>query len=826
MFILTEKEVKKADRTGEWFTPPVGEGFEYWVAHHEPLPNAIIAYSIPYASQMAKSRIVPFKPEDIPSEALRTLGVLNYAGDTGQDVVNDDYLPDIVFVVDAPYRITSVYASTPYVIAGYFLAGYNARYNILYTTDWPHHKASREVFERVFFPWLKKELEARGYFFKSPTPAPSSSEPITQKAMGFVALAKRWDRDWAEASSGFVVMQDEAEAEEAFRLVKPPVFARPCPTFPRHGFVESREVSNPEELAALFREARAADPQAEVIVMQKKNARVNAIITPQGITLGRGHDGATSGKGAIFLPIPPGKKVLPQPAWSELLREGEVEYVEAVHDGVRWSVVQYRSGPPIPTNPDYIPEKMVVKEVYHLNSDMDLLEWEEVVKNLPRGTAVYHPGGSLASHYGVHCVASGVPYITSHEPKVGETLIPKSGWDKDDLADLARYMGAWWQLYEDGENAMPLALGLVHSIALLLNARPSEATKKLLAWGVVNLARYALGASLGELRYSPRRGRLTLQLGITLNGADRDDIYYAALGYNLSDTLIALHIAKKDFAQGGWSPNFGGRKWASSTGAALGYAKAIARFMARPTKRGLNALVKAANRLLHVAHNNGWYLDKWTNPTPFHAQNTAAEDPAALVIMYPELIMDLVKVNLGEVDHTQMGQSALKRLEEYSEGEGKMGAVEKFKEALASKKLSTKLVKKLMQDPQFAQYWDDLVKRVLNRYSTKPPYGWSKVYARHTPLWNGSYHHIQVQLPINKGRSYGGVIDISSEDDEDLREFLAVEWALTSPHNKPSLNSADSVKIYAEFEEAWWDGDNELIVKVGPVMLLLPKAWR
>jgi len=80
-----------------------------------------------------------------------------------------------------------------------------------------------------------------------------------------------------------------------------PIFVRPCPIVPRHGFVDSRVCINLEQLLTVFEETEKVEPDAEIILVKPVNAIYNAIIANNVITLVSGNDGATSGKNCSFL---------------------------------------------------------------------------------------------------------------------------------------------------------------------------------------------------------------------------------------------------------------------------------------------------------------------------------------------------------------------------------------------------------------------------------------------------------------------------------------------------------------------------------------------
>lgn len=464
-------------------------------------------------------------------------------------------------------------------------------------------------------------------------------EARTQKARGVLSLCKAVP--YYNTFPWVVVAQGREEVGGAFVLAKMlsdgrPIFARPCPIRPRHGFVESRTISSHEEAQALWDEMERADPEGELMLVPLFHAKYNAIFAPGLVVVGPGHDGATSGRDAISLPLP--SSWVDESKMAGLIAPGEVPYIEGVLTEYEWVLTQYRSGPP-PTAGDYIPERVLVEQVVRVDESVDLLEWEGLVRRLGKGAVVYHPGGSAASHYGVHCIACGVPYLTSKEPRVGEVLEPtNAGWGRRESVALAEAIREAFEREDTEDDLLPLSLALVHSIGAYVADNPSEEAIRLLGWAIVYLARACVGASLGELRYSPRRRRLPVDVPVD---GDRDDIYADALKFGVEDVVRYLAIAKEDFSAGGWSSGYGGRRWANASSLALSYVRGIVSFLNRPSRRALGRLMRKANRLLHAAHNNGWYLNKWPNITYYGSdlvRDMAAQNPGMLAVSHPKFI--------------------------------------------------------------------------------------------------------------------------------------------------------------------------------------------
>jgi hypothetical protein len=248
-------------------------------------------------------------------------------------------------------------------------------------------------------------------------------------------------------------------------VFNPAPFARPCPPSPEHGFVESRIVKSQEELESLRLETLEVNPESEILVMPLVDAEINMIWTPGLLTVGPGHDGATSGKGVISFPLA-GLNPIPKIHLNSAdIGEEKWPYLEAVKGkvnkdyggyAVNPEVTQLRSGPILKIiSQDFIPTEITVKQVCKTNGE-DLLEWAKKVKALAAANeecadgsiVVWHPTGGITDHFSVHCREQGVPIMLSREPVVGEVLAPKASRSSRRGSDEARshrgeHLDAW-----------------------------------------------------------------------------------------------------------------------------------------------------------------------------------------------------------------------------------------------------------------------------------------------------------------------------------------------------------------------------------------------
>ena len=184
------------------------------------------------------------------------------------------------------------------------------------------------------------------------------AQPKTQKARGVLANMVQRDHSprpqliqdiAAYTSEQFMDLRNDAYGRK--------LFARPCPTTPRHGFVDSRQVRTYSELVQVWEETMLADPKGEVILMPFVAAKWSAVVTEMSMAIGPAHDGATAGHKSRILALA-GLSI----DWAkDYVLEGEVPYIETVstvsEDGYLINkLVQVRSGPPTKPPGDWVPK--------------------------------------------------------------------------------------------------------------------------------------------------------------------------------------------------------------------------------------------------------------------------------------------------------------------------------------------------------------------------------------------------------------------------------------------------------------------------------------
>lgn len=439
--------------------------------------------------------------------------------------------------------------------------------------------------------------------------------PLTQKAKGMKALACIP----GNMLNMPVYMVLKATDFKPYHLVGK--FVRPCPMTPRHGFVDSHVVKTEEAATAMINATIAADPDAEIVTMACIAATHSAVWTTGLLVLGPGNDGATAGHGSVSIPIGGdflmgNKEVLQQAGiqhspyiemlWSESGYGKEYGSPKAPE----FNAVQLRDGPAVPQQVDYIEAQTVVSNVVMAGGD--LLEWETLMKNQPAGTAVYHPGGSLASHYAVHAMLNHVPVMVSREPKAGDILLPISGEDA-----LTPDMGAMRAGFMYGVRADVAASVAAHMMLLGCHSTVTWLGKQDLLLGLALGCCYRLSitAALGEWRY-----KASVCEGNKSGHCSRTMMYERI--WKRVHRKRGLYIqALKDFRQLRWTEAVGGEKWYDFTQWAAVMFNAVRRGDAKEA-------LEAMNKAVHASHNGGWGFNKFVDE---NVMNAAAANPVRMV---------------------------------------------------------------------------------------------------------------------------------------------------------------------------------------------------
>ena len=424
-------------------------------------------------------------------------------------------------------------------------------------------------------------------------------------------------------------------------------FARPCPITPCHGFVDSRPVSSLAEARALFLEARKEDKQAELILMPFVDATYSAIWTPGILTVGVGNDGATSGKGAVT--IHTSKKA---PLTNESVIEasgivnGDVPYFEFVRNEASHYVVQMRGGPDISdSGDDYLEGALTVKAVVQPNGE-DLLAWKARCENFKPGTLVYHDGGALSSHYGIHCKTNGIPYFTTRKPKVGAKIElcgckkkPKGvqwcpvcdGYVKSlpelDVSETLVGLSLGVEFQCSYRDAVLMVLGALHNSSYF-----GKKESRLFGLAVSLALKLGFAACFGEARHK------------IISGLDRKQIYDRAWS-DMGASVKRFNEIRAKFFEGSWKPGYGGKAWGACADATASLWNSVVRFVRSKTDADLNQVKDALNLIINQAHNNGWWFNKFFkgHSEAMYWFDTSAACPVSPLIMVCDKVFRILK---------------------------------------------------------------------------------------------------------------------------------------------------------------------------------------
>jgi hypothetical protein len=440
------------------------------------------------------------------------------------------------------------------------------------------------------------------YYACTPWVKPNTAR--TQKARGIAALGSR--------TVAFSILPIEKVKPE--HLVGK--FSRPCPMRPRHGFVDSRLISNLSEAESLIAATRDADPEAEIITMPMVQALYSGIWTPGLLTVGNGNDGATQGKTSMQIPTlgewypwtPDGAGDEGAAAHAGLLEAAGVKespYIELLwkDEDTEPTPVQLRDGPKLPKAVNYVPKEITVKKI--IAAEGDLLAWEALMKEAKEGTVVHHPGGSLASHYAIHCVLNGVPCLIDRKPVKGEVLRAESDVREADIKKIRAgfFYAQYWEV--PMQTAVRVMLAATHNITAWRGR-----CDFLLGLGLGCAFRLTVIAGLGEFRH--HRG--TEDSGLKKGGKkhSRDEVYTCYWKRPLQGiTQERVQMALKSFGTpGAWGSNFGGKKWYEF----LKYAPIIHN---QVLSGDANQALESLNLVTNAAHNGGWGFNKFVGHAEF-----------------------------------------------------------------------------------------------------------------------------------------------------------------------------------------------------------------
>ena len=467
------------------------------------------------------------------------------------------------------------------------------------------------------------------YINSSETPAPKPAR--TQKGIGIEVLRTIY-------SSSTLKLLRIAQEEVDLAGITFPCFARPAPSSPKHGYIDSRVVGDLEQATKLLKEVLADDPQGELLLCGFLAANYNAIWTPGSLVIGRGHDGATAGKSTVTIPLAGHSTITPAALEKAQIGSAQWPFVEAVitaegkgpssgswayltsSPGNHVILTQLRAGPMIDSVGDYIPALTEVGKIIKADpAKFKDRDWEILIDSVAGtpGVVVWHPGGAMTDHFSIHAFSHKIPILFGEEPKVGDILEPKDGQEGLKFDPKAMLKGVMagekfrLQIKRVNGTGVNTTTGAVYALLLALHnatACTGEASKWV-GFASAIMLRLGVTALRGEARH--------LGLGKAPK-LDRSSVYRMALPYSLSRHRAGVNRLVNIFRYGEWpSSGFGGTKWSLCGGATVGLFQAVRELAVNPSEENAAALVRALNTAVNQAHNGGWWLNKFCNQVAF-----------------------------------------------------------------------------------------------------------------------------------------------------------------------------------------------------------------
>lgn len=447
--------------------------------------------------------------------------------------------------------------------------------------------------------------------------SPKSGEPKTQKARGIMRGLPQLCQMHGLTEFRYpqhYLIQDETQARAWEAAGKINFFARPCPQFPRHGFVESRPVKSIEEIKTLLEEVLKEDPNGELLLGQAhKHVTHNAIYTDFGsLSIGPGNDGATAGKGSMQLTVAP-SALDPSVRHMSGMKSEDGAYFEVIYcadsnGGHAYpNLVQVRGGPVInAAERDFIPHEVTVSNV--VIPDDDLLVWAKRVESFAPGTVVWADGHTLASHAAVHCIIHKIAFITSRQPSIGEKLAPSANAAQIPLSrdDFKRGVMVGSQSLKfttsHMKDAFIFSLSVLHNWAYLRN---TEHAAYLLGAAVALLEKICSSLCIGEYRHTKDSDDC---------GESREKVYEKAMSSNNFNFIKKLKEAFDSFHKTKWKSGFGGDPWAMCAFYSIRLWNAASKVYNKGTKsisdQEVASIMDTFNGMINLSHNNGWWFNK------------------------------------------------------------------------------------------------------------------------------------------------------------------------------------------------------------------------
>lgn len=434
------------------------------------------------------------------------------------------------------------------------------------------------------------------------------------------------------------------------------MFARPCPSRPRHGFVESRCVLTTRAINQLFQQAKMEDPDAEMVVMALANGRCSALSVPNMLTLADGFSGCTAGDSGYSVSIPH-THIQYSTALLERAGVNDTPYIEYVEHNGRMAPVQLRDGPAVDGGQkNYIPHD-IPPDSEVLFCDGDLIAYEQKLRAAdPKKSVVFGVGKSLTSHYGAHAISFGIPFIVesdltyrlrngikkntdeTHAAYYGQIANRLKQLIKTPLAEHARIHNV-----TGGQVTNKLARSVAYAltVAHLCPVWPKDRCdlNYITANGLFHFIGGFAAALLGELRHlrhathNGKLVRITTIPKFRFN-ENRNSTFGHATQIPVHRLIECLAAAEVDFLHSVWSSSYGGGPWASAAMALHTLVSRAYTFMVQPDANTWGALLRDWHTCINEQHNGGYVLNKFI---PNGVFNAAADTPTHLILTYRKI---------------------------------------------------------------------------------------------------------------------------------------------------------------------------------------------
>ncbi len=390
------------------------------------------------------------------------------------------------------------------------------------------------------------------------------------------------------------------------------------------------------------------------------------MVTPGFVSIGPGHDGATSGRGAIGFPLvgAPFAEIGVDILQKSGVEETQAPYLEAVmsqtYPDSNWYFTQLRAGPKVAgLEHDFIPTLTKVESI--LEASGDLLEWEKQMETIAPGVVVVHPGGSLVSHYGVHCIINKIPIMTSRVPMVGEWLEkePKDDVRVPDPQAVLKGLALGTQMawldqrsreaalndgtLKDKWQTMPTPAHMIDLMLVVAHNAPAMSNGYGVWIGIAaaTMLRCGMAASHGEARH---RSPLTKNIS-------RETIFHTTFS-DFFGARNTLHIAQESFMYDYWTSGYGGKKWEACTQSIIDLDGVVVKLFANPTDALVTELMEKLNKAVDQAHNNGWWMNKFTGMEEDAPFQQAAEQSVKRIVKAAETALMLAPHLTEDVGET------------------------------------------------------------------------------------------------------------------------------------------------------------------------------